>query len=353
MPYVRDIAREAVAQLGLDSGYELAAQFVSQSYQELCARARFRHLRKLGQLYLPPPLGVSPGPSGPVNTGNFTITLNSPVVKGDSAATAQMQAVVGTPEILRGWWFRIQQGSVWYRIERVDTVSSAPSWNLVLETPYASDNNAQGIFAFGPTSGPTNYYIIPRFIDLDPAARTIGTIVCDAVYRPLEQLSEDELNLAFSSRVLVAFPPRWYAILGQNDDVDGLPKQIEIYPWPVNSTTLHYTYWTHPPALALDQFVPPTIDPDILRSGAQRMLCVNAAGKAIRAGQLDLAGYYDKRGDKAEIKFQMAVDRAIRNDRGGDDVKFILKRSVWYRPGAPLDWDPVQDAFTNFLARGI
>ena len=41
-----DVARQAVAQLGLDAGYELAAQFVGETYAELTSRAKFRHLRK-------------------------------------------------------------------------------------------------------------------------------------------------------------------------------------------------------------------------------------------------------------------------------------------------------------------
>lgn len=348
MAYVRDLARETVAQIGLDSGYELAAQYISQSYQELCAHARFRHLRKLSSLYLPAPLGMT----GTTPSGTFTVTLGSRAVVGDATASAALAAYGGAPLSLVGQWFRLQQGSVWYRIVRVDTTVAA-AWQLILETPYASDNNAQGIFPSGPTSGPVNYYIIPRFINLAPEARTIGTVVCDAVYRPLEQISEDEMNLAFSSRVLVAFPPRWFAILGQNDNADGLPKQIEIYPWPVNSTTLHYTYWQHPPQLALDDLVPPAIDGDILREGAKRFLWSNAAGKAMRAGNLEMARDLRNEARLQQAAFNILVSRAVRNDRGGDDLKFILKASAWMRPRAPLDWDPITDAFQNFLARGV
>src|SRR5487761_1517226 len=81
---VREIARQVVANLGLDSGYELAIQWVGQRYAELCARAKFRHLRKYGQIYLP----------APVMQGLSTITLDSPIVTLDATGLAACQ---GTP----------------------------------------------------------------------------------------------------------------------------------------------------------------------------------------------------------------------------------------------------------------
>lgn len=333
---VADIAREVVALLGQDSGYELAAQWVARRYQQLCAEAKFRHLRKVGQLYLP----------APVSSGTFTVTMGSDIVTADATATTALSAVKGAPQVLEGQWWRIAQGSVWYRISQVITGST---WSLVLETPYATDNNQAGIFAGGPTQSNLTYYVIPRFVEVAPDARQIGTMVIDAMYRPLEQKSEDELNWLFANRFLIAYPPFYYAVVGSALSDTDQPKVVEFYPWPQSSTTIHYTYWTHPPVLGLYDLVPPTIDRDILKTGAMADAYFNESSRLIRAGKLQEGVSFRNFGNQEETKFDAKMARAIRNDRGVDDVKLILRRMQQ----RPIDFDPVQTAEENFYARGI
>lgn len=336
MPNVQDIARSVIARTGRDWGYELVGQWVSQRYQELCAQAKFRHLRKLGQLYLP----------APVSTGTFTVTLGSPVVTADAAATTAIAAVPQAPDSLVGQWFRLMQGSVWYRIAQV---AQGTNWTLTLETPYASDNQGAGIFSQSPTQTNLAYYIVPRFVNLPAEVRQIGTMVLDAMSRPLDRKSEDELNYLFTARFLIAFPPWCYAVMGSDLGATGQPKQVEFYPWPQASTTIHYTYWTTPPALGLSDPVPPTIDPDILRTGAIADSHFQEAAKALREGKVEAGVAFRNMGNQEESKFLAKVPRAIRNDRGSDDLAFILKR----RPRVPLTDDPIKGAYENFLARGI
>lgn len=332
---LEDIARQAVAQLGLDTGQELATQFAGQRYQELCARAKFRHLRQYGQAFLP----------SAVQSGTCTITLNSPVVTLDAAAIAACKAntFLGWPDGFTGLFFRPQIGTVWYRIAYAEA-----NGTLVLETPFAYDNSYLVTTNTLVQTG-ISFYIVRRYTELDPTARQLGQFMCDFIMRPLRIISQDQMNMMVPGRLLVSTYPQFVAELNSNADVTGYPKQVEIYPPPLNSVTVHYTFWQNPPLLKRGDFLPPTIDPDVIRTGAKIDLANNEAGKAVRAGALDKAAYYRNVSNQEETKFENKVMRAIRNDRGEDDVKFILRSGNWRMP---LDWDPNTDAYSNFLLRG-
>lgn len=332
---VSQIAREAVANLGLASGYELGGQFISQRYKELSARAKFRHLRQFGQIYL----------AAPVQTGTCTVTLDSQVVTLDATALAACRASkLSWPDGFAGLFFRPFVGTVWYRIiEASDSAST-----ITLETPFAQDN--QFIIQSGASQAGVTFYITQRYVELNPKARQLGVFICDFMYRPLDMKSEDELNIWWSNRPWVWNYPQWVAELNSNKNQTGYPKQVELAPWPLQSTTLHYTYWETPQGLGLFDFVPPTIDDDILRSGCMADLCMNEAGKAVRMGELEQAAFWTNRGNQYLTQFESKVGRAIRNDRGAEDLAFRLKRRGW-KP--PLDWDPIRDAFDAFIAQGF
>jgi hypothetical protein len=331
---VSEIARTVVANLGLDSGYELSAQWVSQAYRELTARAKFRHLRQFGELYL----------AAPIQTGTCAITIDSPSVQLDATAllACQLDQFLGWPDGFAGLWFRPQTATVWYRI-----AEASASGLITLETPLAQDNN--WLFLSGNTQGGLPFFITQRYLQLNPKARQLGVFICDFMYRPLSIVSEDELNTFWSNRPWVWNYPQWVAELNSNKNATGYPKQVELAPWPLQSCTLHYTYWETPQGLGWDDFVPPTIDPDILRSGASVQACSNASGKAIRMGKLEEAAFWLNRSNQFKTEFEGKVSRAIRNDRGAEDLAFKLQRHGW-RP--PLDWDPITSAFDQFIARG-
>jgi hypothetical protein len=339
---IADIARQAVAQLGLDSGYELASQFCGQSYAELCSRAKFRHLRKFGTLYMP----------APIQSGTCTITFDSPIITLDATALAACQAdpFLGWPDGFTGPFFRPQIGITWYEI--ADAYVANGVGTVVLTTPFAFDNSY--LLTSPPPPPPivqsgVSFYILPRFYPLAPDARQLGVFMCDFVFRPLTVVSEDQLNMMVPSRFLVSTYPQFVAEMNSNLDQTGVPKQVEIYPPPTNSVTVHYTYYATPKILAWEDFLPPTIDPDTIRSGAMSQLAFNQSGKAARAGDLELAAYFRNIGNQERTAFENKVPKAIRNDRGIEDVKFILKRGTWR---VPLDWDPNVDAYTNFIMRG-
>lgn len=323
-----------VATMGLEGGTELAAQWCGQRYAELVSRAKFRHLRQYGQLYLPAPL----------TTGTVTITTDSATVTGDSTALANWQAnpFFQFPDGFSGLFFRAQQGTSWYRIKSVSTTGV-----ITLETPYAQDNGY--LLSSGMTQSGVTFYILPRYQTLAPDARQLGVFACDFLFRPLRVVSEDDLNRWVPNRFLVSTYPQCVAELNSNLTETGYPKQVEIYPYPAQSVTMHYTYWQTPSILQWDDYLPPTIDPDIIRTGAMVDAAQNMIGKCQRRGDLQQAQAWriDRMGYLKE--FENKVARAIRNDRGEDDVKFILQRGGWKRP---LDFDPVTDAYENFLARG-
>ena len=338
---VRDVARQVVANLGLDAGYELASQGVGQRYAELCARGKFRHLRQYGQVYL----------AAPINSGTVTIFLDNPVVLLDSQALATCQAnpFFQWPDGFTGLFFRPQTGLTWYKIASANQQGGVGT--LILETPFAQDNG----FLFNQSNPPPlvqagiPFYILPRYVELAPDARQLGVFVCDFMYRPLDLVSEDELNRKAPNRFLVWAYPQFVAELNSNLNATGAPKQVEIYPWPTQSVTMHYTYWATPKLLGIEDYLPPTIDPDVVRSGAMVDMCNNRAGAAVRKGNLEEAAYWTNLGNQNETKFNSKVNRAIKNDMGAEDLAFTLLRSGW-KP--PIDWDPIRNAFDNFLARG-
>jgi hypothetical protein len=341
---IADIARQAVAHLGLDSGYELAAQYAGERYAEVCSRAKFRHLRKFGTIYLP----------APIQSGTCTITFDSPTVTLDATALAacQNQTFLDWPDGFTGLFFRPQIGITWYQIAEA-YVTPAGVGTIVLTTPFAFDNS---FLVTSPPPPPpviqagVSFYVLPRYFELVPDARQLGVFMCDFVFKPLTVVSEDQLNMMVPSRFLVSTYPQFVAEMNSNLDTTGVPKQVEIYPPPTQSVTVHYTYYATPKILQWQDFLPPTIDPDTIRSGAMADLASNMSGKAIRAGALDQAAYWRNLYNQEQTNFEKKIPKSIRNDRGIEDIRFILQRGTWR---LPLDWDPNVDAYTNFVIRGF
>src|SRR6185437_14434032 len=152
-------------------------------------------------------------------------------------------------------------------------------------------------------------------------------------------------NLYYSNRFLIWSYPQKVALLNNNLNIQGTPRQVEVYPWPSTSTTMHYTYWQTPPNLSLDTEVPQVIDDDILREGALIDAMRQQMGLAMKRGDMNAAALWRNEYRMQDTKFQSLVSRAIRNDRGVDDLKFLLQRN-WNRMGSNnLDWDPIQTAY--------
>ncbi len=295
-----------------------------------------RHLRQYGELYIP----------APVQAGTITLTLDTPLITLDATAlnACRTNPFYKWPEGFTGLFFRPQIGITWYRIASADDATGT----LELETPFAYDNS----YLVGTnqlTQPNITYYILPRYQQLDSSARQLGVFMCDYVFRPLKIVSEDQLNRMVPSRFLISSYPQYVAELNSNLNMTGMPKQVEIYPYPSNSVTLHYTYWQTPPLLNFGDYLPPTIDPDIVRTGAKCDLANNAMGRAVRLGDLQQAGFWRNVANQEETKFEDKIQRAIRNDRGPEDLRLVIRRMGWQ---GPVDLDTITTAYENFLAQG-
>jgi len=122
----------------------------------------------------------------------------------------------------------------------------------------------------------------------------------------------------------------------------------EFYPWPQASTTIHYTYWANPPELKIDDFIPPTIDKDILVAGVSADAWAQEAATMLRTGKVAEAQAARNWSREENQRFQAMIGRAMRNDRGSEDLRFILRR----RRAIPPDFDPIQTAYENWYASG-
>ena len=291
----------------------------------------------------------------PIQSGTCTITFDSPIITLDATALAACQAskFLGWPDGFTGLFFRPQIGITWYEIAEAYVDPATGLGTLVLTTPFAFDNS---FLVTSPPPPPpvvqagVSFYVLPRFFALQPDARQLGVFMCDFVFRPLTVVSEDQLNMMVPSRFLVSTYPQFVAEMNSNLDQTGVPKQVEIYPPPTQSVTVHYTYYATPKILQGEDFLPPTIDPDTIRSGAMSQLASNQSGKAVREGNLEKAAYWRNVSNQERTIFESKIPKAIRNDRGIEDIRLILRRGTWR---VPLDFDPNVDAWTNFVLRGF
>ena len=130
--------------------------------------------------------------------------------------------------------------------------------------------------------------------------------------------------------------------LGQDDQ----PRMVEFYPYPQGSVTVHYTYWAHPPEMdteaLLKWVIPPVIDRDVLKEGALIDVMRYEASRMARSGNVEAAAYFRNEYRMQETKWDQKLAKAVRNDRGLDDLSFILQRKG---SRLPLDWDPIKSAY--------
>lgn len=346
---VEDVSRQVISLCDASIPGPTVDQWVSERYADLTGRYKARHLRKLGQAYIPAPMTI----------GTVSITYDSPFVVPDSAANAAWQnytvgggpgvpAQVTGPQGFVGWYFRLFSGRVWYRIEAVDSSTG----QLTLENPFSQDTSGD---VSGTTVTNNAYYILPRFINLTPEARFISTMVMDSWYRELPIISYDELDGRWPARWLVAFPPWVFATIGRDLGATGSPIRGEFYPYPVVSTTVHYVYYRHPPRLLSTDEIPPNIDDQILLEGvlerAYRYMafqCGNPRNKTMF--NVEAAALFTNLANQQRTQWERIWPRAARNDRSTDDLTMILRSGRWNR--GPSDYDPVQSAQQQWLSSG-
>jgi len=327
---IEQVARLAKAELDSTIALEVVGQFVAQRITEIFGKSKFKALRKLGELSLKATIGSIDGTSG----GTVTVTPGTKVVTGDSTAAAAWS------NEQEGWFFRIWPLHTWYRIAKVDPP------NLLLESPVSTERNPDytpGV----PLSG-QSYYIGQRLVPAAPDARYFGQFVLPYLYLPIDNISPEDMQRRYPSRMLVGPYPWVVSEFGLDWGKTSHPKLLEFYPLPRIDTVIGYTYWQRPPLLALGDELPPTLDVHVAREMAMIPIYRYEYMRQLKAGQVQSAELLKNEARLQESKIPDFVDEALRADNGMDDMTFIMQRYVSRRSA---DFDPITDARADIFSR--
>lgn len=331
---VEDVARSALAAIDTDAGLVRAVRWTSERYRELSNRANFRHLRKVGEINLPAPIGNGGGniilPTPP-NFGLATVTRDSNVVVGDATSSPFWTSA------LIGRHFRAQV--TWYEI--VDVVPSATAAQLILKSNYAESP----VTAQGTTNNATiSYLIVQRFTKLPDDVRYIGDFVHMRRRRRLRPLSVTELDQTYPARNNVTGGPR--VVTEQGVDADG-HKIVEMYPYNDLSEQIRYVFWQVSRDLQISDVLPVEIDLTLLKRGVLVDVFRYEMAKAARLGKVDAAALWRNEMRAQVTEWERAMQDAIRADKGQDDVTLILRTGGVLPSDDPL----ITTAHDEVLAR--
>lgn len=303
MPTFEEVARSGLAAVDCDASYLLASQWAVERYQQLSSRVRFRHLRELGAVVVP----------ATYSTGTIAATRDSAAVTGTSTVwTAALQ----------GRYLRIKTN--WYRVQAVVSATS-----LVLATPYTEE-----------TVTSATYKIIAKQIPLSPDARWISnTLVNPRMRWPLDKYSLAEFELQFPDRILTGSPPQAWCQTADTLDADGkLCLAVEVYPYPTNAETLNYVYWKRPPAFKSQDELPNVIDGYQLKEGILIDIAQYNASKYAKPDNFNIeaAAYWRNESRQQRTAWERVVLDVAKQDRGVDDLTFILQMTRSYGTGGAI-----------------
>jgi hypothetical protein len=310
MATVDDVARAALSAVGANAGLLQAIRWVSDRYRQLANRGKLRALRRIDNVVIP----------AAITDGLATFTRGSDIVTGD--ATAQQAWVTGqstanaddqapllnAPEhTVIGRFIRYRR--VWYRVKNLEFVGGVP--RLRLSTPVAEDSTSL-----------TAYKLVQRHTRMPKNARFFGGFVQQRLWRPLTQLSLDELNLTYPERLFVAGTgPEVWTVIG--DDEDGA-RLIEFYPYPTRNEAILFTYYERAPELKPGMTLPDDLDVEALKIGVLIDICRFEMANALRMNQVDVAGVWRNESARFETLWMNRMDELFRVDRSDDDIKVIL-----------------------------
>jgi len=301
MATVADIARDLLGSMASDTSMPVAVRWIDNRYKEMVSKVRFRHLRKIGTLVIPPQ----------VRLGTVSVTLGSANVVGTDTTWATSPGV-----FLAGaqpyWGFRAS--GVWYE---VNAVSGNTALSLV--SAYAETSNAAA-----------TYHLVKRYHALAPGARWLGGSLLPRLRKDLgDPVGLDELNSWDAQRILVGQPPM--AIAQVHNSPDGY-LMVEAYPYAKDTELLNYVYWEIPSELGVTSEIPRQVDPYVLKEGAYVDYCRHMMATREREGKMELTGFWRNEFRAADTRWNAIMRDAVRTDRGVDDMSFLLQRSG----GAPF-----------------
>ena len=267
MPTVEEVAALALAAVDTSAdrpiGIPQAGRWVEDRYRELVAKVRFRHLRRVAALDIPPA----------IETGTLTAVADSATLVADAAAVA---AIAASGHTIVGYHVRIY--TVWYEI----TAYVAP--NITIATPFSE------LPLNGVTTVQSGFKILPRFHDLDPSARWLGKFVYPKRRRALQMRGAQDFDRTAPERMLTADGPWFVAEATNNATTRG--KRVELYPYNTIEVTIYYTYWAIPAVFTLDTILPQEVDAYVLREGVLVDVYRYRMSQSINAGKVEEAGFW-------------------------------------------------------------
>ncbi len=293
--YVADLAKNVLAEYGSSCGVLLAANWLDDKYREVVTKAKFKHLREVGNFLIP----------GQYNTGNATFTENSNIVNF-AGGTVLSSAMVDR---------YIRVSIQWYRI--TDVVSTT---QCLIDPPFGESASA-------PAFAAAAFTIVTRYIDLPPDRRWLGTFLHMRLRKSFTLKSLDELDAIDAERYSVdSNGPLVGAEVGLSPQTGG--KRIELYPYCSNDEVIGYVFWKLPNKLQLGDVIPAVIDGFALKEGALVSLCRWEAGQALRAGKADIGGNWNNMAKTHDTKWMGRVLPQMIGSSNGDDDATVIWQSA-------------------------
>jgi hypothetical protein len=224
------------------------------------------------------------------------------VDRGETEVTGDSDAQAVWTQDLVGRHFRASRA--WYEIV---AVTATPS--LKLATKFAEDDVDEG-----------TYSVAARVIALPDDVRWLGEVWFMRLYRQIPWRSMTWLNAAHAGRIEVhGAGPRVIVEIGEKDG----QKQVELYPPCTSTEVLHYIYWSLPDKLGLRDYIPNSIDPEILKVGAgvdaYRMKMMNADDPTDRA-------LWRNEMRAQQTVWNAKLGEAKHQDRGADDLSLLREK---------------------------
>ncbi len=286
------IARSALGALSSDASFLLACSWVSERYQNLVSRIRFKHLRKPGEFTAP----------AAITTGTVAVTQGTNIVVGTSTTW--------TPTIV-GRHFR--GANSWYKIAAFISPTE-----LRLESIYSEATLTAGA-----------YVIAARFITLDPIVRWLGnTIVMSRTRWYYNAIPFEHFDIKYPSRIIQhsARPLAWAEVGSSLNVNDKLCKQIEIYPALTSDELFNFVYWELPTELKEPSSpIPPEIDLTVLKEGVLIDVMRDKMAQAEKANNIEAAALWRNEYRAQQTTWEKEITRAMIADKGVDDGTFILQ----------------------------
>jgi hypothetical protein len=298
MATVESIVRDVIAGVDSDGAFLNCVRWINYRYEELVARVKFRHLRKIGEIQV----------LATYDTGTIAATRDSTAVVGTDTLWETLMGS-GTQE----YWY-LRNNNAWYKIASVTDET-----NLVLTTAFSEDTVTTG-----------TYSIVKRYYPLDSTSRWVTSFVHTRLRREMDLMAMESLDSKAPGRTLVTSFPTTAAQLGVDSNGSLL---FEFYPYSTESEILHYVYYELPTALTLSSTIPPQIDATVLKEGVLIDLYRYLKAEMRNKGRIDEANSWGNDEQRQQTRWEKYIQQASRTSRGVDDLAFVLKK---YGTGYPL-----------------